>query len=233
MSLFNAKKIHIALLDDHPITRRSLEVVTATESDMEVVGSFSHSRELQVFLRKNKVDVLILDYILNPDELDGLSLIKQLRAHHPHVKILLSSSVESIAVIRAAFLAGIKGYIGKREDAPAYFNAIRTVANGQRFMPKDVATALSMVPMRKRDEVLFDGTAPAGDTEQIAELSKLLTQREAEVIRCYLDGMEIIEIAAKLKRSRKTISGHKQTGMRKLGLSSDLELFKYRDDLFR
>lgn len=233
MSLFNTKKIRIALLDDHPITRRSLEVVTASESDMEVVGSFGHSRELQAFLRTNSVDVLILDYILNPDELDGLSLIKQLRAHYPQLKILLSSSIESIAVIRAAFLSGIKGYIGKREDAPAYFNAIRMVANGQRYMPSDVAIALSMVPTRKRDEALFDGSEPTGESAPIAELSKLLTQREAEVIRCYLDGMEIIEIAAKLKRSRKTISGHKQTGMKKLGLSSDLELFKYRDDLFR
>ncbi|WP_312663925.1 response regulator transcription factor [Pantoea sp. CTOTU49201] len=234
MSLFDHKKIRIALLDDHPITRRSLEVVAASEPDIEVVGSFGHSRELNAFLRNESVDVLVLDYILNPDELDGLSLIKQLKAHYPQLKILLASSIESIAVIRAAFMAGVKGYIGKREEAPVYFNAIRTVANGQRFMPVDISTAMAMVPTRKRDEGLLDGDEQVeGRKAPISELSNLLTQREAEVIRCFLDGMEIIEIAAKLKRSRKTISGHKQTGMKKLGLSSDLELFKYRDDLFR
>jgi DNA-binding NarL/FixJ family response regulator len=234
MSLFNTKKIRIALLDDHPITRRSLEVVAASEQDIEVVGSFGHSSELNAYLRHGSVDVLVLDYILNPDELDGLSLIKQLRAHYPELKILLASSIESIAVIRAAFMAGIKGYIGKREDAPVYLSAIRTVFSGQRYVPVDVAVALSMVPTRKRDEALFnDSKAAGGDSPPLTELSKLLTQREAEVIRCFLDGMAIIEIAAKLKRSRKTISGHKQTGMKKLGLNSDLELFKYRDDLFR
>jgi DNA-binding NarL/FixJ family response regulator len=73
------------------------------------------------------------------------------------------------------------------------------------------------------------------DTDEldIEKLSKLLTPREAEIIRCFLDGMAIVDIAAKLKRSRKTISGHKQTGMKKLGISSDLELFKYRSDLFK
>jgi DNA-binding NarL/FixJ family response regulator len=232
--MFNNRKIRIALVDDHPIIRRSMEVVMSSEPNMEIVGSFGQSQELLAFLRNDTVDVLILDYILNQDELDGLSLIKQLMAHHPGIKILLSSSIESLAVIRTAFMVGIKGYIGKREETPVYFDAIRTVASGQRYIPEDIAAGLSQVPTRKRDEGLTNGPVSEDDElHSLTELSKLLTPREAEVIRCFLDGMEIIEIAAKLKRSRKTISGHKQTGMRKLGLSSDLELFKYREDLFR
>lgn len=232
--MMNATKIRIALLDDHPIIRHSFEIVAAHENDMQVVGSFGHSSELLAFLRNNEVDVLILDYILNNDELDGLSLIKQLLARHPHLKILLSSSIESVAVIRTAYMVGIKGYIGKREDTPIYFNAIRTVHKGQRYVPDSIAIALSQVPTRKRDEGLLEGAeVSTGDMQPIDQLTRLLTPREAEVIRCFLDGMEIFEIAAKLKRSRKTISGHKQTGMKKLGLTSDLELFKYREDLFR
>ena len=48
------------------------------------------------------------------------------------------------------------------------------------------------------------------------------------MIRCYLDGLSITQIAGKYARSRKTISGQKQTALRKLGLRSDLELFKYK-----
>lgn len=234
MSLNLDRNIRIAILDDHPIVLRSFEVVSMQEDDMTIVGSFAQSRDLLAFLRDNDVDVLILDYILNSDELDGLSLIKQILTRHPSVKILMSSSVESLAVIRTAYMIGIKGYIGKREETATYLSAIRTVASGQRYIPKDIVEGLSQVPARKKDEAMINGsvgeTAGEGD---VAELIKLLTPREAEVIRCFLDGMEIVEIAAKLKRSRKTISGHKQTGMRKLGLSSDLELFKYREDLFR
>ncbi|MHC2598877.1 two-component system capsular synthesis response regulator RcsB [Kluyvera sp. 1366] len=228
--------IRIALLDDHPIIRRSFEVVARNEPDTSIVGSFGHSSELLTFLRthESEVDVLVLDYVLNNDELDGLSLIKQLIVRHPNLKILLSSSIESVAVIRSAYMVGIKGYIGKREETSVYFDAIRAVYKGQRYVPDNIASALSQVPSRKRDEALLNGPVEqGGEMQSITELSKLLTAREAEVIRCFLDGMEIFEIAAKLKRSRKTISGHKQTGMRKLGLSSDLELFKYREDLFQ
>lgn len=234
MSMMNTPKIRIALLDDHPIIRHSFEIVAEHEDDMQVVGSFGHSSELSAFLRSNDVDVLVLDYILNNDELDGLSLIKQLLARHPHLKILLSSSIESVAVIRTAYMVGIKGYIGKREDTSVYLKAIRAVFKGQRYVPDDIATALSQVPTRKRDEVLLEeGEFNRDNKQSIDQLARLLTPREAEVIRCFLDGMEIFEIAAKLKRSRKTISGHKQTGMKKLGITSDLELFKYREDLFR
>lgn len=231
MSFVNLDPIRIALLDDHPIVRRSLEVVIANEPDMEIVGTFGHSSELMIFLRQNSVDVLILDYVLNLDEMDGLSLIKTLRAHHPDLKILLASSIESLAVIRTAFMVGIKGFIGKREETHTYFSAIRTVASGQRFIPANISADMSQIPTRRKDEDFVKGEI-SNSLAQISQLSKMLTPREAEVIRCFLDGMEIIEIAAKLKRSRKTISGHKQSGMRKLGISSDLELFKYREDLF-
>lgn len=199
-----------------------------------MAATFGHSRELLAWLRDNHADVLMLDYILNSDEMDGLSLIKQIQAHHPDLKILLSSSMESLAVIRAAFMLGIKGYITKREETHFYFDAVRKVAAGQRYMPENIAVELSQVPTRKRDNALLDNAfmAPPEDSD-LEKLSKLLTPREAEVIRCFLDGMAIVDIADKLKRSRKTISGHKQTGMKKLGIASDLELFKYRDDLFK
>lgn len=234
MSLSNKTNITVVLLDDHPMIRFSFEVAAAKEKDINMAATFGHSRDLLSWLRTNHADVLMLDYILNSDEMDGLSLIKQILSRHPDLKILLSSSMESLAVIRAAFMQGIKGYITKREETAIYFDAVRKVAAGQRYMPENIEIGLSQVPKRKRDsdllELAFTGEASARD---IGLLIKQLTPREAEVIRCFLDGMPIFEIAAKLNRSRKTISAHKQTGMKKLGVSTDLELFKYRDDLFK
>jgi len=172
---------------------------------------------------------LLLDYILHSDELDGLSFIKQLLSHNPNIKILLFSSMESLAVIRTAFMLGVRGYIAKRELPAVYLQAIRSVAYGHRHVPDEIALELAQVPARKRDAAIINGSEEAC----IASLTKLLTPREAEVIYSFLEGMSLTEIAAKLKRSRKTISGHKQSGMRKLGVSSDLELFKYRNDLFK
>ncbi|MBK0126285.1 response regulator transcription factor [Pantoea sp. S61] len=232
MIRYAGEKIKVVLLDDHPMIRLSLEMAASHHPDMQVSGSFSHSQELLTWLQKNTADVLVLDYILGGDELDGLSLIKQILSRHPKLKILLSSSMESLAVIRAAFMSGIKGYISKREEAQAYFEAIRVINSGLRFIPDNIESELSKIPVRKRDGAVLDGPLYHANGEKLSRLDTLLSPREAEVIRCFLDGMQVIEIAEKLKRSRKTISGHKQSGMKKLGLSTDLELFKYRDHLF-
>lgn len=234
MTLFNDKKITVVMLDDHPMMRLSFEVAASRESDMRMLATFGNSRDMLTWLSQNEADVLVLDYILGSDELDGLSLIKQILAHHPQLKILLSSSMESVAVIRAALLLGIKGYITKREETASYFTAIRAIAAGQRYIPEDITVELSQLPRRKRDhDVLDDAEQSEDDLARVSPLSKLLTPREAEVLRCFMDGMQVVDIAVKLKRSRKTISGHKQTGMKKLGIASDIELFKYRGDLFK
>lgn len=232
MIRYAGEKITVVLLDDHPMIRLSLEMAASHYPDMQITGSFSHSHELLSWLQKNFADVLVLDYILGGDELDGLSLIKQILSRHPKLKILLSSSMESLAVIRAAFMSGIKGYISKREEAQAYFEAIRVINSGLRFIPDNIESELSKIPVRKRDGAVLDGPLYYANGEKLSRLDTLLSPREAEVIRCFLDGMQVIEIAEKLKRSRKTISGHKQSGMKKLGLNTDLELFKYRNDLF-
>lgn len=232
MIRYAGEKITVVLLDDHPMIRLSLEMAASHYPDMQITGSFSHSHELLSWLQKNSADVLVLDYILGGDELDGLSLIKQILSRHPKLKILLSSSMESLAVIRAAFMSGIKGYISKREEAQAYFEAIRVINSGLRFITDNIESELSKIPVRKRDGALLDGPLYYANGEKLSRLDTLLSPREAEVIRCFLDGMQVIEIAEKLKRSRKTISGHKQSGMKKLGLNTDLELFKYRNDLF-
>ncbi|MCW6034472.1 response regulator transcription factor [Pantoea sp. JK] len=222
--------ISLAVLDDHPIICRSFDVLCADQDDLIVVGKFSHSKELFNWLQTAECDVLVLDYILQNDQMDGLTLIKYLVSNHPHLRILLSTSIDSLAVIRTAYMLGVSGYIAKREESTSYLSAIRTIANGQRYIPNHIASELGRNSIHK----LPNGLRINKIHDDCKELfsTRLLTSREAEVVNYILEGMELVDIATKLKRSRKTISGHKQSAMRKMGVSSDLELFKYRDALF-
>jgi DNA-binding NarL/FixJ family response regulator len=235
--LSDNKKVSIVLLDDHPIIRSSLQMVITDEKDFVLRGCFGLSNELMRYLRTDTPDVLILDYILGDEELDGLSLIRQILNHYPAMKILLSSSVESLAVIRTAYNIGIRGYVSKRATMEEYFHAIRQVANGHIYRPENIKHELLAMPVKAPSAPISQGDEGVeGEASESREVVfrnvQLLTPRESEILRCFLDGMTILQISAKIKRSRKTISGHKQSGMRKLGIKSDIELFKYRDDLF-
>jgi two-component system capsular synthesis response regulator RcsB len=55
----------------------------------------------------------------------------------------------------------------------------------------------------------------------------VLSKRALEVVRLFVSGMTITEIAAQLKRSIKTISTQKNTAMRTLGIERESELFQY------
>jgi two-component system capsular synthesis response regulator RcsB len=54
-----------------------------------------------------------------------------------------------------------------------------------------------------------------------------LSKRESEVLRLYVGGATVKEIALSLNRSVKTISTQKMCAMQKLGVSRDADLFKY------
>jgi DNA-binding NarL/FixJ family response regulator len=60
-----------------------------------------------------------------------------------------------------------------------------------------------------------------------------LSVRETEVLRLYLSGKSVTQIATALSRSVKTISRQKNCAMQKLGASNDRELFDFaaRQDL--
>jgi len=218
----------VVLLDDHPMIRYSFEVAANKRHDVACVASFSHSRELMYWLSFHHADVLVLDYMLDDGDLDGLSLIRQLRARYPALNILLCSSMESVAVIRSALLLGVKGYINKRVEMAALFDAIRVLATNKMWIPENISNALSQMPERKRRNL-----PPGQPKREKEDIEGLLTIRETEVLRFFLTGMTVMEIAEKLKRSRKTVSSHKRAGMRKLGIRSDPELFRNQTRLFK
>lgn len=69
--------------------------------------------------------------------------------------------------------------------------------------------------------------ADATVAQRLDFVRQMLSRRELEVFTQYASGFGVTEIAGRLERSVKTISAQKCTAMRKLGLHSDAELFRF------
>lgn len=226
----NKKKLsvtRVAVLDDHPLIRKALQYSLEAEQDIEVVGVFKNREEAIPALESGNIDLLVLDYLLREADLDGLQLIKHLRLRFPLLKILVSSAVESPAIVQLVIKAGVKGFIGKSKEQEELIDAIRHVAGGKRYLSADMQ--LELDKFHETDKEMISYLEPREEGEDIEVLIRELSPRELEVVRCYLAGLSITQIAAKYNRSRKTISGQKQTALRKLGLRSDVELFRFKD----
>ena len=223
-----ASPLRIVLLDDHALIRDALKIRLSLEADFKVLGAYSTSRYLIDRLRGQNVDLLVLDYLLSDGELDGLHLIRLVRSHYPTIKIVIYSSLERAATVHMSIRAGANGFVGKSQETEELLHAIRIVAMGRIYMAPAISAKMEKLPVAQLDPIdltqLFDGDKMLAEHPQ-------LSPKESEVLRCCLEGMSVSQIANKFLRSRKTISGQKQSAFRKLGIRTDTELFKLQNQL--
>ncbi|AZD35984.1 MULTISPECIES: response regulator transcription factor [Pseudomonas] len=215
--------LRLAVLDDHSLIRLALKSRLAREAEFKVVGVYAGSSELLSAMREIQIDLLILDYKLQDGELDGLNLIRQLHKQYPDLKILISSSEERPAVINMAIGAGAGGFLGKSQPVDDLITAIRTTASGRAYLSAQAAFELRSLPVPGNEPEQMEGKSQS-QTDTFLN-NPLLSPKEKEVLRCCLDGLGVTQIALKFSRSRKTISGQKQSAFKKLGIRGDAELF--------
>lgn len=205
------------------MVRQGIELGLSKEADLEVVGSFGTGRELLEALAQRPVDVVVMDFVLGPSDIDGLSLIQTLNRRFSKCKCIVVSSHYTPATVALALRAGSWGVLGKTQKLTELVAAIRTVALGRIYLQpcmlpglQGVHPVFNVANMKSRVELSFP-----------MRLNASLTPKEQEVLRCFLDGMSVNSIAAKFSRSASTISTQKQSAYRKLGIKSDSELFKF------
>lgn len=215
--------LNIMILDDHELILRGLQDLLRSQSLFHVVGSYTSSKTLLAELRTESVDVIVMDYALAPDDMDGLGLIKLLSTRYPKTALLVVSAHYNSAIVSQAMRGGAKGFIGKNLRPDTISKAIIAVSKGQTFLEPGMEEELFLLSSDS-------STSMDNDISQSLSID-VLSPKELEVIRCFIEGMTVSDIAEKFSRSLKTISGQKQSALRKLGLKSDHELFLIKDEI--
>lgn len=221
--------MRVMLLDDHEFILRGIDYLLSQEPGVKVVGQFTRSREVVQALKYTPADILIMDFALQPDEMDGLNLVRALRIKFPQLLLLVISALHTPATVSLALRCGAQGFVGKSSDPRQLLAALRELMLGNTYLEPCMASVINA-----RDVSTRGNRDPHDqDRSAIGALIKSnnLTVREREVLRCCLAGMSVTQVAAKFSRSIKTISTQKQSAYRKLGLHSDNELFRIRSQL--
>lgn len=205
------------------MVRQGIELGLSREADLNVIGSYGTGRELLAALARRPADVVVMDFVLAPTEIDGLSLIQALNRRFSACRPLIVCSHYSPATVSLSLKAGCWGVLGKTQNLTELITAIRTVAQGRIYLQPCMVPALQGIPS------VFNITTVKSkmDFSTPLQLSACLTPKEQEVLRCFLDGMSVNAIAAKFSRSASTISTQKQSAYRKMGIKNDSELFKF------
>jgi two-component system NarL family response regulator len=138
--------IRILIVDDHPVVRAGLASMLGTQSGLNVVGSTSCGEDALAALRREDVDVLLLD--LRMPEMTGLDVLRAIRrmAHSPRVIVL--TSYETDEDIYRTVEAGAHGYLLKDTPQLEMISAITSVHAGRRYFPSHIAAHLAERMMR-------------------------------------------------------------------------------------
>lgn len=201
--------IRLLMAEDHAIVRGGLKQIFALSSDIRVVCEASNGAEVLQHVRNSKFDLLLLD--MNMPGVSGVDLIGRVRATRQNLLILVLSMHNESQVVTRAFKAGASGYITKDCEPEKLLQAVRKVADGQKYIDPVLA-----------EQMAFDTAFPEQRLPHAA-----LSNREFEVLRLLAMGKSINEIAKQLVISNKTVSTHKMHLMKKMGLSSMAAIVSY------
>ena len=100
----------VVLVEDDPTVRSVIEMLLATEPDLELVGSTASAEEGIEVVRRLSPDLVLLDNQLD-GELTGVQAAPELKRAFPGAVVLLCTALDLAEVASAT--PGIDGYLRK------------------------------------------------------------------------------------------------------------------------
>jgi two-component system, NarL family, response regulator LiaR len=200
MTTRNTKTISLLLADDDPIIRAGIRAFLTKAADIKIVGEAKNGMEAQQMVGKLRPKILLLD--LKMPGLSPAGLEKWVRENYPETITLVLTSHDRDAYLVDMMEAGAAGYMSKGASAEGLIGAIRRAAHG---------------------EILFDVEQFARARrwrETVSEKLTSLTERERQVLKLMVDGMDNKAIAQALTITPKTAAFHVTHILKKLGLDT-------------
>jgi DNA-binding NarL/FixJ family response regulator len=199
----------ILLVDDHKIVRDGLKNLINLEKDMEVADEAASGIEAINLIRNNHYDVMVLD--ISMPKKNGVDTLHDLKHIAPDLPILILSGYSEEQYALNLMRSGCKGYLSKDADSDEIVIAIRTIANGKKYISSQLAELLTNELSHPSDK----------------QLHEMLSEREFQVFFKLAGGMSPTEIADELNISIKTVSTYRTRILEKMGLKNNADLTYY------
>jgi DNA-binding NarL/FixJ family response regulator len=202
----------ILIVDSHPIVRAGLRRIIACEDDLLVCAETDSVRGARIAINETRPHVVIVDISLHQG--DGIELVRELRALHPKLPILVLSNHDEAIYAERLLSVGASGYMTKQASSEQILYSLRRVLDGGICVSETVAGNM----IRR---------ASGGSICRWSDPIDRLSSRERQVLHLFGKGLSTRETANSLNLKVKTIESHRQRIKAKLNLRSGAQLVQF------
>ena len=200
------EKIRILITDDHAVVRSGLSKFLLAHEDLELVAEASDGAEAVQLVALHQPDVVLMDLMMPGT--DGISATREIKQRYPKTRVIALTSFADQAMVQGALHAGADGYLQKNVSASDLAHAVRSAHAGRMTLSPEAAQVLA--------ESITRPTHPADQ----------LTERESDVLKLLVAGLNNSEIAERLFISLGTVKFHVSNIFQKLNVDSRVEAVK-------
>lgn len=191
--------IRIFIYDDSDERRDSLKALLMLNDDFKFVGEAMNCKNVLFEIENFYPDVVLMD--INMPEVDGIEGLRQIKTHHPEVKVLMQTAFDDSEKIFTCIKNGASGYILKNDKPQRILQAIEEVNQGGAAMNPAIA------------QKVLDFFIPK-------QIENPLSPKETQVLSLLADGLSYKMVADKLGVSYSTVNTHAKRIYEKLHISS-------------
>ncbi len=199
-----AEQIRVVIVDDHRMVREGLKAMLS-DTHVNVVGEAENLEQALVQIAEHAPEAVLLDVRLQGQS--GIEACRVITERHPDAAVVFLTVYEDEQYVFEALRAGAKGYMLKRATADDIERVLQSVREGMTVVDPALTGQIALRASR-----LSPGHGWPGSEMGI-------TQRESEVLRAIVDGLNNRAVAEKLFISEDTVKTHVRSIFRKLSVT--------------
>src|SRR5438128_176676 len=204
--------VTILLAHRYPVVREGLKAAFERHTDIGVVGETGNGLDAVTLAACLHPDALIIDVMM--PGLSGLEVTRQVRLRLPSTYVIVLSTSVNVTYVHEAMRRGAAGYLLIEASVSELVQAVREVAAGRPYLSPCLSERFRALQGQRA-------------TTEVVDPYETLTTREREVLHLAAEGRTYTEIAAILGIGPRTIETHRAHLMKKLGLRTKTDLFRY------
>ena len=205
-----ARRVHVLIVQDHPLLASALARVLEGQADLAVSGVSASGAAALESAASNRPDVVLMDFRL-PD-VTGPEAARMIQREHTKAAIVFHSADESETALLDAVDAGATAYLTKNATADQIIEAVRRASRGEVQIPVELfARAIARqrgVVTRKRER-----------EQLLAEF----TPRELDILHLLAEGLDTTAMSHRLGIAPHTVEWHVRHVIEKLQVHSKLQ----------